>query len=664
MKNRINNLYRVGILLAVLLFLMIGNTQPVQAATCTWTGGGLTTGWNDVDNWINCNGGVPGSGDTVVIGNVLNDPFLTEDVTIDSLTIESEGVLSIEIGKTLTVGSVDLFGRLTGWGDLDITGSMNWGSGGETNDGLMDGGGTTTLNSGAWLSFQTATYQRLYGRTFINEGTMNQSDGFGFKIDRGGVLTNNGTFNVNNGGADIELFMREDYPGNGLVENAGMIMIYDGGSVGSKVQLNNSGTIQMETGILSLSRSGTHSGSITGQSGSWIVFNNPDSISSVEHTFQNSSSVSVSNVLIDGADLDVSGTFDVPITTGTTLSCQGVGSLAFQEAATIMALSERISLSYCHMSLPASLSGLVQPKLRVGVSSQLTNLGDWDVSTELLWSSGTIDGTGTTTILTGSNYRMYGVGGLSLSGQTLINQSTAKWEANTITLSNDAIFTNEGTFEAKATTSMNGGTDGLFDNQGLFVKKTDSTTTTMNIDFTNAGEIFVEAGTLVFPNGLTSEDGTVIALGGDFESTGPLVLQGATLSGTGTVDGDLNNAGIVAPGESPGKITVTGDYTQTSVGSLEIEIGGTTPETEYDVLMVGGSAALDGTLEVTLWDGFIPEAGDQFEVLQFSSGSGDFATVNLPDLPMGKYWVRTFTETAMVLTVEQNYMVFIPIVIR
>ncbi len=251
--------------------------------------------------------------------------------------------------------------------------------------------------------------------------------------------------------------MREDYPGNGLVENAGTIMIYDGGSVGSKVQLNNSGTIQMETGILSLSRSGTHSGSITGQSGSWIVFNNPDSISSVEHTFQNSSSVSVSNVLIDGADLDVSGTFDVPITTGTTLSCQGVGSLAFQEAATIMALSERISLSHCHMSLPASLSGLVQPKLRVGVSSQLTNLGDWDVSTELLWSSGTIDGTGTTTILTGSNYRMYGVGGLSLSGQTLINQSTAKWEANTITLSNDAIYRNQGTFEAKATTSMNGG---------------------------------------------------------------------------------------------------------------------------------------------------------------------------------------------------------------
>ncbi len=211
---------------------------------------------------------------------------------------------------------------------------------------------------------------------------------------------------------------------------------------------------------------------------------------------------------------------------------------------------------------------------------------------------------------------------------------------------------------------MNGTTNGLFNNQGVFIKKTDSTTTTVDVDFTNAGEIVVEAGTLVFPNGLTSTTGTEIILGGDFESSGPLDLQGATLSGIGTVDGDLNNAGIVAPGASPGKITVTGDYTQTSAGSLEIEIGGTTAETAYDVFVVNGSSSLAGTLDVLLLDGFIPAVGDQFEVLQFASVSGDFETVNLPSLPTGKNWVRTFSETAMLLTVEENYMVFIPLVVR
>ncbi len=208
------------------------------------------------------------------------------------------------------------------------------------------------------------------------------------------------------------------------------------------------------------------------------------------------------------------------------------------------------------------------------------------------------------------------------------------------------------------------GTDGLFDNQGLFVKKTDSTTTTMNIDFTNAGEIFVEAGTLVFPNGLTSENGTVITLDGYFETTGPLDLQGATLNGSGTLVGDLNNAGSVAPGNSPGKITVTGDYTQTTAGSLEIEIGGTTSETGYDILTVENSATLAGTLEVSLWDGFIPAVGDQFFILNSSSLSGEFETLLLPDLPAGKRWEIAYSETAITLSVMEYHMVFIPIVIR
>ncbi len=112
MKNRINNFYRVGVLLAVLLFLMMGNTQPVQAATCIWTGGDSTTDWNTAGNWSSCNGGVPGSGDSVVIGNVSIDPILTTDATIDTLTINSNGVLNIGFGSTLTVSSFDLFGPI------------------------------------------------------------------------------------------------------------------------------------------------------------------------------------------------------------------------------------------------------------------------------------------------------------------------------------------------------------------------------------------------------------------------------------------------------------------------------------------------------------------------------------------------------------------------
>ncbi len=209
--------------------------------------------------------------------------------------------------------------------------------------------------------------------------------------------------------------MREDFPGDGLVENAGSIVISDNGSVVSTVPLNNAGTIEMEAGVLGLNlfRYAQRFNYWTNwQHG--LSFSNSEGVSAVEHTFQNTSSVTASNMLIDGADLDVSGTFNITSATGTWLSCQGNAELTFQEAATLVALSERLTLAQCHMSLPASLSGFEQPKLRVSNSSQLTNLGNWRVSTEMLWYGGTLDGTGTTTVLTGSNYRMYGVGGLQL----------------------------------------------------------------------------------------------------------------------------------------------------------------------------------------------------------------------------------------------------------
>ena len=57
-----------------------------------------------------------------------------------------------------------------------------------------------------------------------------------------------------------------------------------------------------------------------------------------------------------------------------------------------------------------------------------------------------------------------------------------------------------------------------------------------------------------------------------------LDLNGGQLIGNGTFTGAIrNNGGSVGPGHSPGKITVTGDYTQGANGTLEMEIGGATP---------------------------------------------------------------------------------------
>ncbi len=66
-----------------------------------------------------------------------------------------------------------------------------------------------------------------------------------------------------------------------------------------------------------------------------------------------------------------------------------------------------------------------------------------------------------------------------------------------------------------------------------------------------------------------------------------------TLQRKGTVVGDvINQNGTVAPGASPGQLTINGDYTQTATGSLNIELAATTPGAGYGQLAVTGNVAL------------------------------------------------------------------------
>src|SRR5262249_43406360 len=51
-------------------------------------------------------------------------------------------------------------------------------------------------------------------------------------------------------------------------------------------------------------------------------------------------------------------------------------------------------------------------------------------------------------------------------------------------------------------------------------------------------------------------------------------IQAGSLTGAGTIAGGLSNAGTVSPA---GILSVTGSYTQTPAGALNIDIGGHTP---------------------------------------------------------------------------------------
>jgi hypothetical protein len=108
-------------------------------------------------------------------------------------------------------------------------------------------------------------------------------------------------------------------------------------------------------------------------------------------------------------------------------------------------------------------------------------------------------------------------------------------------------------------------------------------------------------------------------------------LEAGTLSGSGTIDASVRNAAEIdvgGPGAA-GLLTITGNYTQTSSGVLSLGIGGYNAGTDFGQLAVGGTATLDGTLNVSLLNGFVPQSGDAFAILTFASESGTFATLNV-----------------------------------
>jgi hypothetical protein len=161
------------------------------------------------------------------------------------------------------------------------------------------------------------------------------------------------------------------------------------------------------------------------------------------------------------------------------------------------------------------------------------------------------------------------------------------------------------------------------------------------------GESLLDTETLRFDPGSETElfgdlrvrGATTVEPGAVLTGSGALIVDaGSSLGGEGAIGVDVVNEGTVRPGASPGLLTVGGDYTQS--GRLSIELGGTLPGIEHDVLSILGHATLGGVLELSLVDGYVPAPGAAFEILRFSrlGVSGAFDALVLPDLGGNGFW--------------------------
>ena len=464
-------------------------------------------------------------------------------------------------------------------------------------------------------------------------------------IASGGVLTINATQN------SLIIYTSSSFTNNGEIVINGV----NDGSCGLGINspgFANNGIVTINTGYLSLVRGGTHTGNFVGEPGTALSFSNqwPDQT----WNFTADSLIQIPIIILNGSGsttMNIEGEFSP----GMVLDNDGY--LSIMSSATINLNTNDVFMppkvsAYGTLNLPDNKLDIQD--LVVGGGGQLHNTHTLNIIHSLELKGGTLSGAGDVIVpITASSFSIRGG---TISDKELSNNATANWKTGNLTLSNSAVFVNNGTFNANATTTMTGSVTADFVNNGTFIKNTTDTTTTMNVPFTNNGSIEVNAGELIFQQGIQNGTNVEIDLGGGTLDPGDTLTlaEGDNLIGSGVLSSSLVNGGLVSPGESPGTITVNVDYTQEATGTLEIELGGTESETQYDQLIVTGAAALDGTLNISLIDEFSPRLGDSFTILTYGEHTGSFNSVNLPTLVPGLDWNTQYGDNSMVLEVLQT----------
>jgi hypothetical protein len=259
-------------------------------------------------------------------------------------------------------------------------------------------------------------------------------------------------------------------------------------------------------------------------------------------------------------------------------------------------------------------------------------------------------------------------GDLNLEGSSLFDntgnftQTSGNTDiGNSISASSNT-FNNIGNYNHNGgTTNINNGATLLNDflythNDGALTVRAGGQFTNGLINTFNGGTVEVSAGGTLNGTGSTSLNGGTLVVNGLMVQSG-VTITGGTLQGSGTVRANINNTGgTVGPGNSPGTLTVDGNFTQGPGGTLAMEIDSLL---SFDVLDISGSAALAGILDLTVDAGYAATAqdGDMFTIVEWDSFSGAFDTVTGLNFATGKFFTLDYGATGLTLTVNAETVV-------
>ncbi|HEX5445629.1 MAG TPA: hypothetical protein VFW87_17510 [Pirellulales bacterium] len=287
-------------------------------------------------------------------------------------------------------------------------------------------------------------------------------------------------------------------------------------------------------------------------------------------------------------------------------------------------------------------------------SMTITDSGLVEVANTLkIWSTGTV-------LLDGGTLR---VGQLDVAGGDF------NWESGTLNITSSSGLT-IGPAGGLGSQVLLGQNQHLQVDFGLRVQ---SGSTLFAASGVEAGSITVSTGGQMFLGGVFQDFGAGLTNQGDLVFTqattanGPVnnggdgeitALADVTFNGRVVGDGSffgpgtITFAGNFAPGASPASVSFESSVALGDHDTLSIELGGTVAGSQFDRLVVGKNLALGGSLEVSLIDGFSPAAGNSFDILDWSTTSGSFASINLPALAGGLMWNASRLAAAGVLSVQ------------
>ena len=207
-------------------------------------------------------------------------------------------------------------------------------------------------------------------------------------------------------------------------------------------------------------------------------------------------------------------------------------------------------------------------------------------------------------------------------------------------ISGAAIGGSSGNVLAANTLNVTAGTDIGANGDPFVVNATELTTAgsgdqyLSEADSVTIGDNDLDAGT---GNTIQLAGGTFLTTssGGDIQNN-TTVLSGATLAGTGTVNGTVTaqSGGAVAPGTSPGLIN-TGGTTFMAGSNFDVEVNGlTTAGTDYDQLNVSGSVIVNPAANLVT-SGTIMSTTPGAEIVLINNDGVDAVSGNFAGLSAG-----------------------------